>query len=125
MQPLRIECLTQNPRDGRIRGQCSRLRPATGRHSRRSRRSPGLPEEAAWQSAGQRRCKSALVAALDARAEADLSKGGVLLTDQKPAKSVEDGVSPYLQEPLRSLEQAEQDRKRQQRQTADAQVKER
>jgi len=45
------------------------------------------------------------------------------VTDQKPAKSVEDGVSPYLQQPLRSFEQAQQDRKRQQRQTADAQVK--
>jgi len=42
------------------------------------------------------------------------------VADQKPAKSVEDGVSPYLQQPLRSFEQAQQDRKRQQRQTADA-----
>ncbi len=42
------------------------------------------------------------------------------MADQKPAKSVEDDVSPYLQQPLRSFEQAQQDRKRQQRQTADA-----
>ena len=42
------------------------------------------------------------------------------MNDQKPAKSVEDGVSPYLQQPLRSFEQAQQDRQRQQRQTADA-----
>ena len=42
------------------------------------------------------------------------------MNDQKPAKSLEDGVSPYLQQPLRSFEQAQQDRKRQQRQAADA-----
>ncbi len=42
------------------------------------------------------------------------------MNDQKPAKSLEDGVSPYLQQPLRSFEQAQQDRKHQQRQTADA-----
>ena len=42
------------------------------------------------------------------------------MNDQKPAKSLEDGVSPYLQQPLRSFEQAQPDRKRQQRQTAEA-----
>ncbi len=42
------------------------------------------------------------------------------MNDQKPARSVEDGVSPYLQQPLRSFEQAQQDRKRPQRQTAEA-----
>jgi len=42
------------------------------------------------------------------------------VADQKPAESVKVGVSPYLQQPLRSFEQAQQDGKRQQRQTADA-----
>jgi hypothetical protein len=39
------------------------------------------------------------------------------MIDQKATKLVEDGVSPYLQRPLRSFEQAQQDRKGQ---TADA-----
>ena len=39
------------------------------------------------------------------------------MIDQRPAKVVENGVSPYLQQPLRSFEQAQQDRARQ---TADA-----
>jgi hypothetical protein len=45
------------------------------------------------------------------------------VTDQRPAKSVEDGVSPHLQQPLRSFEQAQQDRKRQPRQTPTAKSK--
>jgi hypothetical protein len=45
------------------------------------------------------------------------------VTDQKPATSVENGVSPYLQQPLRTLEKAKQDRKRQQRLIADSEAK--
>jgi hypothetical protein len=45
------------------------------------------------------------------------------VADQKPAKSVEDGVSPYLQQPLRTLEKAMQDRRRQQRLIADSEAK--
>lgn len=35
------------------------------------------------------------------------------MVDLRPAKAVENGVSPYLQQPLRSFEQAQQDRERQ------------
>jgi hypothetical protein len=34
------------------------------------------------------------------------------VVDQRPAKAVENGVSRYLQQPLRSLEQVQQDRER-------------
>jgi hypothetical protein len=44
------------------------------------------------------------------------------MTDGDPVKPVED-VSPYLQQPLRTLEQAQQDRQRRLTQTADAEAK--
>jgi hypothetical protein len=45
------------------------------------------------------------------------------MTEEKLVSPVDDGVSPYLQQPLRTLEQAKQDRKRQQRQIGDPEAK--
>jgi len=36
------------------------------------------------------------------------------MIDERPVNPVDDEISPYLQQPLRTLEQAEQDRNRQQ-----------
>jgi hypothetical protein len=45
------------------------------------------------------------------------------VTDQKSEKPGEERISPYLQQPLRSFEQADKDRKRPPRQTVDAEEK--
>jgi hypothetical protein len=43
--------------------------------------------------------------------------------DEKPVKPADGDISPYLQQPLRTLETAQRDRKRQQCAAADAQTK--
>jgi hypothetical protein len=45
------------------------------------------------------------------------------MIDEETAKPSDDDVSPYLQQPLRTLEAAWQDRKRRQRASADAQAR--
>jgi hypothetical protein len=45
------------------------------------------------------------------------------MTEEKLVSPVDDGVSPYLQQPLRTLEQAKQDCKRKQRQIGDPEAK--
>lgn len=45
------------------------------------------------------------------------------VADEKPETPVDDNVSPYLQRPLRTLEEAREDRKRRQRQIADARAR--
>jgi len=50
-------------------------------------------------------------------------KVGVTVTNQKSEKPGEERISPYLQQPLRSFEQADKDRKRPPRQTVDAEEK--
>ena len=50
-------------------------------------------------------------------------KGSVAVADQKPEKSSDERVSPYLRLPLRSFEQADKDRKSRPRETADAEEK--
>ena len=42
------------------------------------------------------------------------------MVDEKTAKLADDDISPYLQQPLRTLETAQQDCKRRQREAADA-----
>jgi len=49
-----------------------------------------------------------------------LSKGWRPMTEEKLVRRVDAGVSPYLQQPLRTLEKAEQDCKHRQREIADA-----
>lgn len=44
------------------------------------------------------------------------------MVDENKAKPA-DEISPYLQQPLRTLETAQQDRKRRQREAADAQAR--
>jgi hypothetical protein len=45
------------------------------------------------------------------------------LIGEKPVAPVDGDVSPYLQQPLRTLAKARQDRKRRQREIADAEEK--
>ena len=45
------------------------------------------------------------------------------LTGEKPAIPVDGDVSPYLQQPLRTLAKARQDRERRRRELADAEAK--
>jgi len=45
------------------------------------------------------------------------------MVDEKTAKPTDDDISPYLQQPLRTLKTAQQDRKRRQRDAADAQAR--
>ena len=45
------------------------------------------------------------------------------MVDEQTAKPADDDVSPYLQQPLRTLETAQQDRKRRQRQVDDAKAR--
>jgi hypothetical protein len=45
------------------------------------------------------------------------------MTDEKAAKPADDDISPYLQQPLRTLETAQQDRKHRQREAADAKAR--
>jgi hypothetical protein len=45
------------------------------------------------------------------------------MIDESLAKSADGDISPYLQQPLRTLETAQRDKKRQQRETADAQAR--
>ena len=45
------------------------------------------------------------------------------LTGEKPLPPVDGDVSPYLQQPLRTLAKARQDRKRRQSEIADAEAK--
>jgi hypothetical protein len=45
------------------------------------------------------------------------------LTGEKPVTPVDDDVSPYLRQPLRTLAKARQDRKRRRREIADAEAK--
>ena len=45
------------------------------------------------------------------------------MTDEKPAKPAAGDISPYLQQPLRTLETAQRDQKRRECEVADAQTK--
>jgi hypothetical protein len=45
------------------------------------------------------------------------------MTDEKAAKPGDDDISPYLQQPLRTLETAQQDRKRRHDEAADSQAR--
>jgi hypothetical protein len=45
------------------------------------------------------------------------------MIDEKPAKPADGDISPYLQQPLRTLATAQRDQKRQQREAADAQAR--
>jgi hypothetical protein len=45
------------------------------------------------------------------------------MIDESLAKSADGDISPYLQQPLRTLETAQRDKKRQQREAADAQAR--
>ena len=45
------------------------------------------------------------------------------MTEERLVSAADDGVSPYLQQPLRTLEQAKQDRTQQQRQIGDPETK--
>ncbi len=45
------------------------------------------------------------------------------MIDEKSAKPADGDISPYLQQPLRTLETAQRDQKRQQREAADAQAR--
>jgi hypothetical protein len=45
------------------------------------------------------------------------------MTDKKASTPANDDISPYLQQPLRALETAQQDRKRRQREAADVQAR--
>ena len=53
----------------------------------------------------------------------ELSKGSRPMTEEELVRRVDAGVSPYLQQPLRTLEKAEQDCKHRQREIADAEGK--
>jgi hypothetical protein len=45
------------------------------------------------------------------------------MIDEKPVKPADADISPYLQQPLRTLKTAQQDQKRRQCEAADAQTK--
>jgi hypothetical protein len=52
----------------------------------------------------------------------ELSKGWRPITEEVLVRRVDAGVSPYLQQPLRTLEKAEQDCNFRQRENADVEV---
>jgi hypothetical protein len=45
------------------------------------------------------------------------------MTEERPISPADDEISPYLQQPLRTLDQAKQDRTHQQRQTGEPETK--
>ena len=53
----------------------------------------------------------------------ELSKGWRPIAEEELVRRVDAGVSHYLQQPLRTLEKAEQDRKQRQREIVDTDVK--
>ena len=57
------------------------------------------------------------------KARAEPLAGNHPMTDEKAVKPADDDISPYLQQPLRTLETARQDRKRRQSNAADAQAR--
>ncbi len=61
---------------------------------------------------------TSMCAARTAAGSPEPSKGWRPMTEEKRVRPLDDGVSPYLQRPLRTLEKAEHDRRRQRRRNA-------